>query len=54
MNFLKKISTGELLDVDVKYKGRKKGTPHALPILDCKKAFDFGDDSNGRSAGESS
>ncbi len=48
VNFLKKISTGELLDVDVKYKGRKKGTPHALPILDCNKAFDFGDDSNGR------
>lgn len=48
VNFLKKVSTGELLDVDVKYKDRKKGTPHALPILDCNKAFDFGDDSNGR------
>ena|GEM_PF-2183759 len=45
---LKRVSTGELIDTDVKYGGRKQGQPHVLPILDANNAFDFGDDSKGR------
>ena len=45
---LKKIATGEFLDADVKYGGRTRGKPHAVPILDSNNAFDFGDDSYGR------
>lgn len=48
MNFLKKVATGEMIDSDVKYKGRKKGVPHALPILDTNEAFAIDDKSNGR------
>ncbi|WP_316965457.1 DUF5906 domain-containing protein [Candidatus Methanocrinis natronophilus] len=45
---LKKIATGELLDADVKYGGRTRGKPHAIPILDSNNAIDYGDDSYGR------
>lgn len=48
ISVLKKVSTGELLDADVKYGARVQGVPHLLPILDCNNAFDFGDDSHGR------
>jgi len=45
---LKKIATGELLDVDVKYGDRVQGRPHVIPILDANNAFEFGDDSYGK------
>ena len=45
---LKKIATGEFTDSDTKYGGRRKGRPHAVPILDSNNAFDFGDESYGR------
>jgi phage/plasmid-associated DNA primase/DNA repair photolyase len=45
---LKKIATGEFTDSDTKYGGRRKGRPHAVPILDSNHAFDYGDDSYGR------
>jgi hypothetical protein len=46
---LKKISSGEYMDSDVKYgKTRRKGIPHAKPILDSNKAFDWHDDTHGR------
>ncbi len=48
MSALKKISTGELIDSDVKYGQRVQGMPHLVPILDANIAFDFGDDSRGR------
>ena len=47
-NALKKIATGEMLDVDVKYATeRLQGVPHLLPILDANNAIEFGDDSWG-------
>jgi len=48
INLLKKVATGERMDSDLKYGGRIQGKPHALPILDCNNAIDFGDDSWGR------
>ena len=48
MSVLKKISTGELIDSDVKYGARVQGRPHLVPILDANIAFDYGDDSYGR------
>ena len=48
INLLKKIATGERMDSDLKYGGRIHGKPHALPILDCNNAIEFGDDSWGR------
>lgn len=45
---IKKLATGEFLDSDVKFGGRKKGRPHLLTLLDANKAFDYGDDSFGR------
>jgi phage/plasmid-associated DNA primase len=48
INLLKKVSTGELTDSDIKYGDRIKGKPHVLPVLDCNNAIDFGDDSWGR------
>jgi len=45
---MKKLATGEFLDSDVKFGGRKKGRPHLLTLLDANKAFDYGDDSFGR------
>jgi len=48
INLLKKVSSGEFMDSDQKYKGRIQGIPHVLTILDSNKAFDFGDDSWGR------
>ncbi len=47
-NAIKKIATGEFLDSDVKFGGRKKGRPHLLTLLDANQAFDYGDDSFGR------
>jgi len=47
-NAMKKLATGEFLDSDVKFGGRKKGRPHLLTLLDANKAFDYGDDSFGR------
>ncbi len=47
-NAIKKIATGEFLDSDVKFGGRKKGRPHLLTVLDANQAFDYGDDSFGR------
>ena len=48
MSVLKAESTGEMIDVDVKYGERVQGRPHAIPILDANNAFDFGDNSYGR------
>lgn len=48
MSVLKAESTGEMIDVDVKYGERVQGMPHAIPILDANNAFDFGDNSYGR------
>lgn len=48
MSVLKKISTGELLDSDVKYGERVQGMPHVITILDSNNPFDFGDNSHGR------
>ncbi|MDD1762692.1 MAG: hypothetical protein LUQ59_10730 [Methanothrix sp.] len=48
MSVLKAESTGEMIDVDVKYGERIQGMPHAVPILDANNAFDFGDNSYGR------
>lgn len=48
MSALKKISTGEFIDSDVKYGERVQGTPHVIPILDANSAFDYGDNSWGR------
>lgn len=48
MSALKKISTGEFIDSDVKYGERIQGTPHVIPILDANNAFDYGDNSWGR------
>ncbi|VVB64504.1 Uncharacterised protein [uncultured archaeon] len=48
MSVLKAESTGEMIDVDVKYGERVQGTPHAIPILDANNVFDFGDNSYGR------
>jgi len=47
VNILKRVSTGELMDTDIKYGGRKRGKPHVLPILDANNPFDFEDDSKG-------
>lgn len=48
INFLKKISTGEFVDSDVKYSGRVQGTPHVTTVMDTNKAFSFGDNTHGR------
>jgi len=44
---IKKVSSGELLDSDVKYGDRVQGSPHLIPILDANEAIDFQDTSRG-------
>lgn len=49
MSVIKAVSSGEMLDSDVKYAtDRARGTPHLLPIIDSNKALDFKDPSWGR------
>jgi phage/plasmid-associated DNA primase len=48
MSVLKAESTGEMIDVDVKYGERVQGMPHAIPILDANNPIDFNDNSYGR------
>ena len=43
LNILKRIATGDVIDSDVKYSGRIKGIPHALPVLDSNHTIDLGD-----------
>jgi len=47
-SLIKKISSGEPIDADVKWGGRRQGRPHVLPIFDANTAFDFGDESRGQ------
>ena len=49
ISVIKGISTGEMVDSDVKYATeRAQGIPHVLPIIDSNKALDFKDNSWGR------
>lgn len=48
MDILKGISSGDVLDSDVKYGHRIQGFPHVVPILDANKTFDLGDNTEGR------
>jgi hypothetical protein len=48
ISVIKGVSTGEMLDSDVKYGERVQGIPHLLPIIDSNKALDFSDNSWGR------
>ncbi|HPO89470.1 MAG TPA: hypothetical protein PLW12_09280, partial [Methanothrix sp.] len=43
LNILKRVATGDAIDSDVKYSGRVKGIPHALPVLDSNHTIDLGD-----------
>jgi len=48
INTLKKITTGEHLDIDIKFGDRKKFKPHLMTIIDSNHAIDYGDNSYGR------
>ena len=47
LSSIKKITSGETIDVDVKYGERRQGSPHLLPIFDSNMAFDFGEETKG-------
>lgn len=47
LSSIKKFSSGETLDFDVKYGERRQGAPHLMPIFDANVAFDFGEDTKG-------
>ena len=48
MSVLKAEASGEMIDSDVKHRGRVQGMPHAVSILDANNPFEFGDNSYGR------